>query len=419
MATIPDFSGDRLDPEKKLSAEGFMKKCALYFRDRGITDIGRQLLDVGDHLDHGSPADRWFKAIPDTDPKKADWLSFKNAFETRFQVAAPPPKPRAQLQAVLAGMRIGVEELMKGTVVVNGTRVPVLRDFAARVNDAVTEANAGAEQGASLWLFYEALEPWLRVAVGAIPATWDHMVMALNDVPAHVVEAAVTAHKEKIRVDAKMDDVLRKLAAMRVVNAPGGYQSGTVGSGAAVGAAQGPVAPRGAAPGGGGTGGAAAGGGRGEVGVVGGFGRRVPTEAEKAALRVVMAGTVARRAAATPDGQLQYTAQCAEWTARNGNIPAATLDVAVTGYPLTPGTAEPASGECWTCGYRESPVHRGDCRGHTELPALERRFRSVCGSWLLPDRSGVGVNVVEEEEAMQGVPWYGAGSDDGGVQQGF
>ncbi|KAJ7042154.1 hypothetical protein C8F04DRAFT_1252138 [Mycena alexandri] len=425
MATIPDFSGNRLDP-KKLTAEDFMKKCGLYFRDRNITDIARQLLDVGDHFEHNSPADRWFKSIPDTDPRKATWPAFRAAFETRFQVAAPPPTPTAQLQAVLAGMRIGVEELAKGTVLVNGVRVPVLRDFAVRVNDVVTEANAGAEQGAALWLFYEGLEPWLRGAVGSIPLTWDNMVAALIDVPLHAVDAAVAAHKEKLRVESKMDDVLRKIAAMRVV--PVAYQASAPGPAPAAGGAAGPAPPRVAATGGGGTGdgaagggiqagggggGAARGGGRG-----GGFGRRVPTEAEKTALRAVMAGTIARRAPATPEGQVQYNAQRAEWETRNGSVPAATLDVAATGYPLTPGTADPATGECWTCGYRELPVHRGDCRGHPELPPLERRFRSVCGSWLLPDRNIVGVNMVEEE-VTQGVPWYGAEEDGANGQPGF
>ncbi|KAJ7033186.1 hypothetical protein C8F04DRAFT_1105416 [Mycena alexandri] len=243
-----------------------MKKCGLYFRDRNIPDITRQLLDVGGHFDFNSPADRWFKASPATDPQKADWNAFKSAFETRFQVTAPPLKPTAQLQAVLAGMRISVDELLKGTVIVNGTRVPVLCDFAARVNDAVTEANAGAEQGASLWLFYEALDPWLRAAVGAIPVSRDAMVLMLRGVPPHVVDAAVAAHKEKLRVENRMDDVLRKIAAMRV--APVVYQAGTSGHAPAAGGAVGPAPPNVTAPGGGGTGEGTAGGG-GAQGVLG------------------------------------------------------------------------------------------------------------------------------------------------------
>ncbi|KAJ7750826.1 hypothetical protein B0H16DRAFT_1724342 [Mycena metata] len=423
MTTIPDFSGDRLDPDKKITAVGFMRKCGLYFREREIDDLERQLLDVEGHLDPDSPADRWFKSIPDADPRKSSWAAFKGAFETRFQVAAPPPKPTAQLQAALAGMRISVEELAKDTVVVNGTRVPVLRDFTTRVNELVTEANVGSEQGAALWLFYQGLEPWLRVAVGAIPATWDDMITTLSGIPQHVIDAAVAAHREKVRVDNKMNDVLRKLEGMRV--APVVYQAPAPGPTPAAGGAAGAVPPRGAATGGGGTGGAAGGaaqagggGARGGGRGGGGFGRRVPTEAEKAALRVVLAGSIARRAPSTPEGRVQYAAQRAEWETRNGNVPAATLDVSVTGYPLTPGTADPATGECWDCGIRELPVHRGDCRGREKVPSLERRFRAVCGSWLLPERNAAGVNVVEEEDSP-GVPWYGAEEGGGNGQAGF
>lgn len=101
-------------------------------------------------------------------------------------------------------------------------------------------------------------------------------------------------------------------------------------------------------------------------------------------------------------------------------MPPNTLDVAVTGYPLTPGTADPATGECLTCGVRELPVHRGgNCNGRPAVPPLERRFRAVCGSWLLPDKNAATVNVVGEEEGMQGVPWYEAEAEGANGGQGF
>ncbi|KAJ7749885.1 hypothetical protein B0H16DRAFT_1460915 [Mycena metata] len=370
--TIPDFSGDRLDTEKKITTVGFMRKCGLYFRHHEIGDMECMLLDVQGHLDPDSPEDQWFKNIASTDPRKANWIAFITAFEARFQIAAPPPKPAAQLQAALSGMQIGVEELAKGTILVNGARVAVMRDFAAHVNNLVTDANAGAEQGAALWLFYDVLEPWLRVAVGAIPANWDSMVTALIDV---------------------------QIDAMCIV--PATYQAQAPGTGLGeqwvwqwgVGVRE---VERWAAERR-----------RAEV-------QRVEVREEEAG-DFVLAGTIARRAT----DQAQYTQQRAEWETRNGNVPTATLDIALMGHPLTPGTENLATGECWDCGYRESPIHRGDCRGRTRVPTLEHRFRAVCGGWLLPSRNNAGVNVVEEEEEQQGVPWYEAGDANANTQQSF
>ncbi|KAJ7713868.1 hypothetical protein B0H16DRAFT_1742983 [Mycena metata] len=265
--TIPNFSGDRLDTEKKITASVSCGNVAY------ISAITKST----------TWTDQWFKSIPSTDPRKANWIAFVIAFEVRFQIAAPPPKPAAQLQAALS-------------------------------------------------------------APGPAPA----------------------------------------------VGGTAGAAVGGESTGGAVG------------------GGAQAGGGAAREGTGGGSGgfQRIPTEAEKTVLHVVLAGTIAHRAT----NQAQYTQQHAEWETRNGNVPTATLDIALTGYPLTPGTENPATGECWDCGYRESPIHRGDCRGRTRVPTLERRFHAVCGGWLLPSRNNAGVNVVEGEEEPRGVPWYEAGT---------
>lgn len=53
-----------------------------------------------------------------------------------------------------------------------------------------------------------------------------------------------------------------------------------------------------------------------------------------------------------------------------------------TGYPLSPGTAAPCSGECFGCGCVPIPHHRKiDCPGPA-VPTQESRFRSLCAKYL-------------------------------------
>ncbi|KAJ7158087.1 hypothetical protein C8R46DRAFT_1224897 [Mycena filopes] len=410
MAVIPDFYGNRA--QDTVCAADFIKKCQSFFSGSNAT-IAEKLEEVENHFMHNSPADRWFRDIRPADPRLADWASFKAAFQARFQVVDPVPKPAAQLQAALGGMRIGMGELAKGSVLVGGQKIPVLRDFAMRVNDAVTEANAGTQSGGIMWTFLEGLPLWLRSAVGD-PANWDAMVAALLAVPDNVVEAAVIAHREKAAVDSKIEELARQLKNTRVAPAPPMQTQ----AGPSRGAAQAGGGANTAAGGGGGGGGA---GGRGAAAGGGGNGRfveRVLSDAQRSVLRGLKEGGNARHAPDTAEGRALYATQLAEWAARNAHVPREALDVAVTGYPLTPGTADAGTGECWRCGFSEIPYHGGKgCNGHPELPQLERRFRSLCGRYLGNDRA-TGVNVVEAED-VEGRAWFeeaAAPAGDGGGQ---
>ncbi|KAJ7174891.1 hypothetical protein C8R46DRAFT_1215053 [Mycena filopes] len=232
------------------------------------------------------------------------------------------------------------------------------------------------------------------------------MVGALLAIPESAVSAALRAHQETA-MEAKLEDIQRRLQGMRIAPAPT-YQAPAGPAPAPLPAAGGAATGAGAAVGAGaGRGGGAGGGGAGRF-------RRQPTKTERAALRVVLAGTIAHRAPDTPEGRLQHAAQVATWTQRYGNV--AQLEITTTGYPLTPGTADPATGECWKCGFRKQPFHGNNrCGAHPQVPQLERRFRSVCGAWL--NERVAGVNAVEEVEAG---PWYEeVGGTAGGEEAGF
>jgi hypothetical protein len=72
-----------------------------------------------------------------------------------------------------------------------------------------------------------------------------------------------------------------------------------------------------------------------------------------------------------------YTEQIHQWRRRYGDNARASED---TGFPLTPGTAPPCSGECYNCGMVGHD--RRNCTTAEPLNARERAWRSICGNVL-------------------------------------
>ncbi|KAF8808515.1 hypothetical protein BYT27DRAFT_7210764 [Phlegmacium glaucopus] len=73
-----------------------------------------------------------------------------------------------------------------------------------------------------------------------------------------------------------------------------------------------------------------------------------------------------------PDGLVSYNIQVTVWHnthGQSGKGPSETRP-----YPLTPGSAPVASGECWTCGHRSH--HPAPC-SLPAVPALETKWRSI------------------------------------------
>ena len=72
----------------------------------------------------------------------------------------------------------------------------------------------------------------------------------------------------------------------------------------------------------------------------------------------------------TAEGITLYNLQIVEWHATHGqNGPSETRP-----YPLSPGTAPVASGECWTCGH---PSHLRAACSKPRIPAFETKWRSI------------------------------------------
>ncbi|KAJ7655875.1 hypothetical protein B0H17DRAFT_375034 [Mycena rosella] len=146
-------------------------------------------------------------------------------------------------------------------------------------------------------------------------------------------------------------------------------------------------------------------------------GKRAPlTKAQKDQLLVVLRECLRCTCPDTPVGCAGYTQDIVSWQEKYREVPRSSLQLEVTGYPLSPGIAAPCSGECWRCGVATSPSHTkspAGCAPHAELPALETTLRALAGSWLgrVDLRPPGAVAAVHVVEAVELSAWY-EGKDD-------
>ncbi|KAJ6489416.1 hypothetical protein DFH09DRAFT_1338948 [Mycena vulgaris] len=382
--TGPSFNG----AGGTAAAMDFLKGVRLAQRAAQMTTDGEKLEDVADRFRHGTPP-----------PRRMN----------RFAGVQTPVKPSAQLLDELGGMRMTMRELAAGDVTIGGEKIAPMAAFRARVREAVMDADAGAKVE-GVWSFHSALPTPIRVAVPSVPADWNAMVLALQNIPQSVVDGALDDHRRSAALDLKMAEVSRWMADMRV-HATTATSGGSSNPGA-------PMQPTGVnPPPAGNTGGAGNGGAR-NGGARGGGRLRPGTEEEKAQLRAVLQESNSRQHPNTAEGMTRYANDVRSWAVKNPNAVAETIAIHTTEYPLTPGTWPPRSGECWTCGMKTTPIHGRNCTA-PRVPELERKFRAACGLWLGVDTAAgrnaaaaaPAVNVVEVDE-VEGTPWYEEGVEE-------
>ncbi|KAF8181473.1 hypothetical protein K438DRAFT_1976200 [Mycena galopus ATCC 62051] len=392
MAMMRRFTGNfKID---KITAENFLREVRMCFRRSNITLEDDKFAEMADRFVDESAADVWFRAL--VPPQSDDWEEFEEAFTARFRPRRTTSKPGDQLMAEATGMRIDMSVLAAPQEGREEGRSTPFGEFVDALRELVTQGGGGDERG-GVYIFFEALPPVIQEAIGAIPRTWNRLLAALDSILDATIASAVREyHKDEERrvLRGEVDAIARKMKTTSLGGGGGGSAPRVTPPVVPVP----PQAPAGAPqlPAGGAQ--APAGGARG--------GRRgpikVPTEAEKAALRLVLAATLARRAPDTPDGHAQYTTQVTAWNTRNGHLAIDRVNVETTSYPLFPGTAPPCSGECWRCGRLTNPTRHDVCPA-PPVPEMERRFRAVCGTWLGRSATNA-VNLVEEEEG--GRPWW-------------
>jgi hypothetical protein len=115
------------------------------------------------------------------------------------------------------------------------------------------------------------------------------------------------------------------------------------------------------------------------------------TDVEQGVLRRIVNGLAGSMLQDDTAGRTEYERRIVAWSRVHGN---SRVLLERTGFPLSPGTAPPCSGECYGCGKITTPWHhRSECQGPT-LPAKESTFRALCAKYL---REQVAVNTVLDD----------------------
>ncbi|KAJ7262526.1 hypothetical protein C8J57DRAFT_1231890 [Mycena rebaudengoi] len=418
------FSGDKRAPGE-LSAVNFVRRLEIQFRANNVVADADKIEEALLRFKADSPVDAWWAEIQADTARRiqvATWPTFLTAFNDRFRGVQSVSKPLGRRLADLERMRMDMDGLALGMVLVGDKKITPIADFVDRLKDAIKEAGAGP--GISgLWQFYEALPTFIQeVGGGVVLADWDAMAAALAAVPQGRIDIAVRAHvKEKAATEAittaecahqqrtaaaerRVEDLQRKLAAIelgvsRVAPATAAQFPCAPAANASTQNAPAPVpapaqdacAPAAAAP--------------------NRPARRVRagTDAQKTRLLETLREAIQRRHPATAEGIARFRAEVAGWESRYASLSDDDLQLWVRGHPLTPGIAAPCSGECWRCGVPTHPPHPKTPEG-CGCPALPEGERALAGTWLgVRALEPVGVNTVEVEEAR---PWW-EGNDAG------
>ena len=378
LENIPEFAGTQDDT---LQPSDFLKMIKRSFLANQTTTDSQKVDLFELYLKSDSPAEEWFN---DANTPKKTWATLEQEFKKRFPNVKKAMKTAPELERELGAMRMTAEELGK-TEKYRGEEVYSHMVFMEKILDLAKRAKIEATTS-GLWNVRDELPEVLREKIPEDQASWTAFAQAIKDVDmGHILEG-VRKHKAKAANDAQVKADINLLkqrtagAAIWSLNSPtkairAQLANTAISQQPDSRAAQGD--PFGSSGGGGGN-------------LFGARPVRPPaTEAEKATLKASMA--LYPLQPDTPEGEVVYLEQLRTWRRLNGDNHVSKS----TGFPLRPGGAQPASGECYGCG--KTGHRRIDCQttGTKKIPQLEATFRAICGSILgQPSRRTVQINYV-------------------------
>ena len=375
LENIPEFAGTQEDNTQPTEFLKMIKRSFL----ANATSTDEQKVGLFElYLKSDSPAEEWFN---DANTPKGTWAELEQEFKIRFPNVKKATKTAPELERELGTMRITTEELGK-TEKFRGEDVYTHTIFAEKILDLAKRAKVETSTS-GLWNVRDELPEILREKIPEGQASWTAFAQAIKDVDMGHIREGVRKHKEKTANDARVKADISFLMKQRTANDPSSptkairtqLASTTISQQQANRMAQGDL-----------FGGLGGGGGN----IFNTKPARPPaTEAEKATLKASLALYPIQTD--TPEGNSAYLEQLRTWRRVNGDNPVSKT----TGFPLRPGGASPASGECYNCG--RTGHRRIDCptTGTKRIPPLEATFRAICGSILgQPSRRTAQMNYV-------------------------
>ena len=378
LENIPEFAGTHKDSNQPTD---FIKMIKRQFLANGTTTDEQKIGLFELYLKSDSPAEEWYDEVKGT---KKTWAALEEGFKDRFPNIKKATKTAPELERELGKMKITTEELGK-TEKYRGEDIYTHMVFAEKILDLAKRAKVEASTS-GLWKVRDELPEILREKIPENQASWTVFAQAIKDVNMGHIREGVRKYKEKAASDAQMKADINLLKQRTAGTTLGNINSPTKAIRnqlANTTIAQQPINqttpsnpfsnPSG---------------GKGNL-----FPPRAPrppaTEEEKATLKASI--TLYPCQPETQEGETAYLDQLRTWRRINGDNHVSKT----TGFPLRPGGAPPASGECYNCG------QVGHCRteyqatGTRKIPNLEATFRAICGSILgQPFRRTAQVNYV-------------------------
>jgi hypothetical protein len=366
---VPTFSGHVGDT---VNSGDFLKAFRNTMRERKVTDDGEKIETFGDYLKGGSPAEEWFE---DEGKGNTTWTDFQTAFTTRFPAITRAKKSQSELERELQALRLPMKKLGK-TEFYGGEEVYTHIVFAEKALDLAKRVKI-ATTTHLIWQVRDQLPDVVKEKINETQQNWTTFHKAMVDLPLGHIREGIAKHEKNC---AEKDEITRRLAMIEnaQLHAPASptkvirqqMERTTIAS------PQAPTYQQATTP---------------QhnpfTSQFGGRGnlpfqqstrpRYVPTEASRT--KVLTRLSEYPMQPPTEEGRVKHRKQCQEWIEKYTEHQRVTED---TGFPATPGTAPPGSGECYACGRaghesRNCTAARNEC-----VSEKERLWRAICGSVL-------------------------------------
>lgn len=384
--------------------QNFLREAERYITLNRIPDEATKVIIFSTFISAGSEADNWWVALDAC--HKQSWADVKTAFEAEWPAIAVAKKSKLDYQKELLALRLKDEEVGE-RITVAGVSTWSHLHYHSRLKKLVQDAGVA---GAPVFIHQvrEALPRVIRDLTSPAPADWNTFLTEISNADIPTIQDKARHEKEKKEAEkvqnariARLEghqrdpvEILRlqmqqasitpapaTIPQSRTTSSPGiqrlQSQPHTIPSTTmtrrqiryvAANQTTTPQRPRG----------------------------QPPTQEERDALRARINELPHHQS--TDVGQAAYEEQVRQWVTRWGESARCTES---TPFPLTPGTAQICSGECFRCGAHGHISPACPLPPDAQLPKNETIWRSICmrtlGTFNRAVAPQISINFVTED----------------------